>query len=139
MTEAKPPSAGPTGSASPPRNFTLTVAERVAAIVAGPPPYALRLRKIEALERAIVEGLCTHAERTGSFTDPETGELPTVLGQKLAEMNQLVLSHNRYYPIEARLPRDPRTRKLLDWGVPWEPMALFSAEALIEKARGARG
>jgi hypothetical protein len=137
VTEATTTKAPAGGSASPPRNFTLTVGERVAAIVTGPPAYALRLRKIENLERALVEGLVAHGAKTGSFVDPATGELPAALGQKLAEMNQLILAHNRYYPIEKQLTSDPRTRRLLEWGTPWEPLPQVPAEALLEKARAA--
>jgi hypothetical protein len=136
MADAKDP---PAGSASPPRNFTLTVAERVAALVAGPPGYSLRLRRIENLERAIVEGLVEHEAKKGSFVDPATGELPAPLGRKLAEMNRLIESHNKYYPIEKQLPMDLRTRRMVEMGVPWEPMALVEAAALVEKARTARG
>jgi hypothetical protein len=36
--------------------------------------------------------------------------LETARGRSFAEVNELIDRHNRYFPAEARLPMDPRTR-----------------------------
>ena len=36
--------------------------------------------------------------------------LETARGWSFAEVNELIDRHNRYFPAEARLPMDPRTR-----------------------------
>ena len=52
-------------SADPPRNFTLSVDERVRALTIGPPAYAVRKRKIEDNEEQWVSTLVAlHDERT---------------------------------------------------------------------------
>lgn len=77
------------GSASPVRNFTLTVGERINALVAGPPAWSLRLRQIEDLEAEL----------------SQEARKPTAhFERKLALLNSLIDKHNRYYPIEANLP-----------------------------------
>jgi len=48
----------------------------------------------------------------------------------LARLNDLIDKHNRYYPIEANLPVDPRTGALLERGVPWRPLARVTFDDL---------
>jgi hypothetical protein len=123
-----PPSAE---SAAPARNFTLTTAERVRAAVAGPPAWSLRLRRIERLEEEIVTDLVELAARAGA----PVAALPPALEAKLSSLNGLVAKHNEYYPIEANLPSNPRTREMMDGGRPWQLMEPRTAEALLAAAR----
>lgn len=115
-----------------PRNFTISTAEYLRALAAGPPAFARRLRRIEDLERAILAAL-REAEEKAPL---DAAALPEEVAAKLARLNRLVEDHNRYYPIEAALPIDPRTGGLLDWGEPWRPMPPFEAAALLARARG---
>ncbi len=87
------------------RNFTADAGSYLASL-GGPLPYMARLREIAARverhERELDELYATlggdaiawraHAERC-DFT----------------EVNALIDQHNRWYPVEARLPMDPRT------------------------------
>jgi hypothetical protein len=87
--------------------------ERYLASLGGPLPYMQRLRRIEeetaeqlaALERA-------HAEHEG---DP-AGWRRRAERWDFGELNELIEKHNRYYPIEARLPMDPRSRDFVKIG-----------------------
>ncbi|HSY22826.1 MAG TPA: hypothetical protein VK841_11960 [Polyangiaceae bacterium] len=47
---------------APARNFALSLEQRIAAAMNGPPPYAARLRKIELLREAILRDLAKHEE-----------------------------------------------------------------------------
>jgi hypothetical protein len=116
-----------------PRNFTLTPEERMRALVAGPPAFAVRLRRIEDLEAAIVRSLVEHEAKTGAPLD--AAALPFTVRREIDRLIRLVDDHNRYYPIEARLPTDVRTGQLMDWGEPWVPRPPPSADALIAAAR----
>jgi hypothetical protein len=135
----KPPAVGsPPAGESPTiyaRNFTLTTAERVRAIVAGPPAWSVRLRRIELLEEEIVAALVAEAHRTGA----PPAAIPPVLSPRMATLDGLVAAHNAYYPIEANLPSDPRTRDVMDGGEPWRPMDARRAEVLLALARERSG
>lgn len=131
MAKDKPEPAG--GSSVLPRNFTITVEERMRALAAGPPAYARRLRRIEDLEAAIVLAMAEHEDEPGAPLD--AAALPEPIRRKLEQLNRLIDDHNRYYPIEAGLRIDLRTRRLMDWGEPWEPTPPMAAEALIARAR----
>jgi hypothetical protein len=112
--------AGETGA--PDRNFTLATEERVRALVAGPPAFTRRLRAMEDLEAAIVHLLAS-------------GEREAHARWLLDRLNDLVSRHNRYYPIEANLPIDPRTGELLDRdGRHWKPKPARSLEDLRRRA-----
>jgi hypothetical protein len=116
-----------------PRNFTVTTEERMRALAAGPPAYARRLRRIEDLEVAIVRAMVDHEAESGELLD--AAALPELIGRKLEQLNRLIDDHNRYYPIEAGLRIDLRTRRLIDWGEPWEPRPKVAVEVLIAAAR----
>jgi hypothetical protein len=111
---------GPEQTASPQRNFTLTTAERLQAIVTGPPAYARRRKRIEDLSVQIVA-----LHRAGKAS---------AANKKLAELSKLVEAHNTYYPIEANLPLDPETSQLMELGVPWRPMPRPTIESLVGEA-----
>ena len=110
-------------TAAPARNFTITTAERVAAVVAGPPAWMRRLRRIEDLRHEIVSALKKH----GGRSSPAAEKL-------FAQLCALVDAHNAYYPIEANLPIDPRTGRLMDRGQPWQRMPAPTMEALATLA-----
>lgn len=118
-------------SAGFPRNFTVSAADQLRALAAGPPAYARRLRRIEELERAIL--LALREAQAKAPLDPAA--LPEEIAASLDRLNRLVSDHNRYYPIEAGLPIDVRTGGLLDWGEPWQPMPAFEVAGLLARAR----
>ncbi len=106
------------GTATPERNFTLATEERVRALVAGPPAYVRRLRIIEDLEAAIVRLLAS-------------GQHERQAARLLERLDDLVSRHNRYYPVEANLPIDPRSGELVDRdGKRWSPMQARTLEEL---------
>ena len=107
-------------TASPIRNFTLTTAERVGAIVTGLPAWARRRKRIEDLFTLIAV-----AHREGRTREAK---------KKLAELTSLVDAHNAYYPIEANLPLDPETSRLMDGGEPWKPMPRPTLESILAAA-----
>jgi len=119
-----------TYSAIPARNFTLTTDDRVRALVAGPPAFAIRRRRIEDLETRIVKKLRALAEKTGAL--PLV--LPPLVERDRAQLNRLVEDHNRYYPIEANLPANPLNGEPMDGSTPFVPMILYTAEALLKLA-----
>lgn len=93
-------------TAAPARNFTITTAERVNAVITGVPAWARRLKRIEDLR-----------EHIATSDRPEHE-----LDKKLAELHALIDAHNAYYPIEANLPFDGLTGRLMDRGKPWTRM-----------------
>jgi hypothetical protein len=116
---------------APQRNFDLPIGERIAALVAGPPAFARRLRAIEDLEDAIVRSFVEEAEGRAEGLDPARWR--TTAHQRLSE---LVIRHNRYYPVEANLPACLRTGELLDRdGTPWRPRRCPSMEELAARTR----
>ena len=93
------------------RNFERAVDAYVTSL-GGPLPYMQRLRDIDA-------EIAQHEERLREAWDELAAELR---GEELARrwelvaagwdftgVNELIDAHNRYYPIESRLPMDPRT------------------------------
>lgn len=108
------------GSASPPRNFTITTAERVRAMAIGPPAWSRRLKRIEDLSALVVK-----LARAGRMFAAEA---------RLKEIHQLVEAHNRYYPVEANLPFHPLTSQQLDGAGPWKPMPLPTIASLLAAA-----
>jgi hypothetical protein len=88
------------------RNFQ-TEADSYIASLGGPLPYMRRLRQIE-------QTIDAHLERLEAAY-AEHGEDPDAW-RRIAErwdfgdVNELIGKHNRWYPVEARLPMDPKTR-----------------------------
>ena len=85
------------------RNFTIDAGSHIASL-GGPLPYMVRLREIETLVGAHELAL---AERYAA-TDPAIWRSVTERWS-FHEVNDLIDRHNRWYPLEARLPMDPRT------------------------------
>src|SRR5579884_100384 len=94
------------------RNFR-SEADTYLASLGGPLPYMRRLRQIET-ETA------EHLVRLEEAYDEHRGD--TKRWGAIAErwdfgsVNELIAKHNRWYPIEARLPMNPRTRDFVDVG-----------------------
>jgi hypothetical protein len=124
-----------TETAAPPRNFTVTADERLRALVAGPPAYVRRRRRIEDLEAAIVRFVRAHEAKTKSPIDPAAP--PAAVARAFASLRQLIETHNRYYPIEANLSIDMASGRPLEMmGKPWAPMPVPALEVLLARCGG---
>lgn len=125
-------------SADPPRNFTLTVDERIRALTIGVPSWAARKRKIEDDEdRFVLELTELHDTLSGSgraARDVEAALFAAAASFDLAKLNELVRVHNRYYPVEANLPMDRETGAYLIYGVVWRPETEYTAARLVALA-----
>ena len=95
------------------RNFR-PAADGYLAALGGPLPYMIRLREIARLTAA-------HEQRLGDVwralaaTGPGDKAFAAawraeVEAWSFDEVNDLIDRHNRFYPVESRLPMDPRTR-----------------------------
>lgn len=116
---------------SPPRNFTVTLEERIGAAVSGPPPFARRLRKIEDLRESLVRELAL-SERES------LDALPIRVIRRLETLNRLIEQHNFAYPIERNLPLDTATGEFLQGGEPWKPLGPLSIDDLRREAAARR-
>jgi len=113
----------------------------------GPLPYMQRLRAIEAETDALEQALeGAWRELAAAVPDDETFARRwrrRVARWSFAAVNELIDKHNRYYPIEARLPMDVRSgdfalvngeryeRRRLDqaWALERFPASLAAARA----------
>jgi hypothetical protein len=89
-------------------------AEAYLVATRGPLPYMLRLREIEqrtaeleATLRAAWRELAAQCD--GNAARFRRAWLARARGQAFEEVNDLIDRHNRWYPVESRLPMDPRT------------------------------
>jgi hypothetical protein len=103
-----------TGSALPRRIRRFRAeADRYLASLGGPLPYMHRLRQID-------DAIEEHAERLAQayaeLGDDPDGWRRLAERWDFSEVNDLIERHNRYYPIEARLAMDPRTRDYVKIG-----------------------
>jgi len=117
----RPPAAAPElETLAPARNFTLSTEDRLRAFVQGVPGYIRRRRRIEDLHDKLQRLVASQAQpaRSAEVVDG------------LAALNALIDQHNRYYPIEARLPIDVRTRTLMERGRPWHPLPSVTLDDL---------
>src|SRR4029077_13291816 len=94
---------------APPRNFTLSIEERLRAYAQGAPGYIRRKRRIEDLEARLIQRLAAAESPPAAASSPE-------VAAHLALLNDLIVKHTRYYPIEANLPIDVQTRRLVERG-----------------------
>jgi hypothetical protein len=53
---------------------------------------------------------------------------------EVALLNDLIAKHNRYYPIEANLAIDVKTRRLIERGAPWRPLPALTIADLAARA-----
>ena len=105
-----------------PMNFTLSLEERIRGAVTGVPSWIRRKRLIEDLiERAVLN------QREAKPADRDA-----IADADLARINDLIERHNRWYPIEANLPLDPKTGRQMDrvGAKPWTPMELLTRDDL---------
>ena len=83
------------------------------ASLGGPLPYMQRLRRIEQETAEHLERLeAAYAERDG---DP-AGWRRLAARWDFGDVNELIERHNRWYPVEARLAMDPRSRDFVKVG-----------------------
>ena len=94
------------------RNFRHGVDGYLASL-GGPLPYMVRLREIDAATVAHLAALADawHALAAANHDDATFSRRwrATVDRWSFHEVNELVDGHNRWYPVESRLPMDPRT------------------------------
>ncbi len=112
-----------------PVNFKITLEARVRA-AAGIPAYMRRKRRIEDLEEALRQALAEVYQQALEELGDEASARG-VMEERAKEMdlgllNDLIDRHNRYYPIEANLPTDVKTGRMMVLGKPWEPLALLT-------------
>ena len=93
------------------RNFRPDPSSYLASL-GGPRPYMVRLREIAVLTSAHEQALAEAYEELGAST--AWGALAE--SWDFGEVNELIEKHNRWYPVEARLPMDPRTRDFVKVG-----------------------
>jgi hypothetical protein len=91
------------------RNFRAEPDNYIASL-GGPLPYMRRLREIEALIAAHVERL---EEAYAEYADDWRR---VAEGWDFGDVNDLIERHNRWYPVEARLAMDPRSRDFVKVG-----------------------
>jgi hypothetical protein len=125
-----------TETAAPARNFSLTTEDSVRAAAAGPPAYMRRLRNIEDLVEGIVRVLVELCEEARASGEPEEAYVRQAAPRAaLRKLDDLIARHNRWYPIEANLPMQPRTGELIDrTGAPWRPMHAPTLDDLLARA-----
>lgn len=87
--------------------------DRYLAALGGPLPYMRRLRLIE---QETDEHLARLAEARAAYEGDPDGWRAVAAGWNFAAVNELIERHNRYYPIEARLAMDPRSRDFVEVG-----------------------
>ena len=86
--------------------------DRYLASLGGPLPFMRRLRQIDDEIDAL----------TARLAEAYAGRKDAASWRRLAErwdfgeVNDLIERHNRWYPVEARLPMDPRTRDYVKIG-----------------------
>jgi len=122
-------------TAAPQANFTITTAERIKALSAGPPAYSLRRREIEDLEASLVKSFRALEAKRDTPLNLAIDVLSTSFDRRFARLQVLITTHNRYYPIEANLPIDTITGAPTEHGEPWRPLPVPSLEALLLASR----
>ena len=94
------------------RNFRPS-AEGYLASLGGPLPYMARLREIEAMTAEHERALAEEWARLATDVPPDrfAQAWREVVGRwSFDEVNDLIARHNRWFPVESRLPMDPRRR-----------------------------
>ena len=94
------------------RNFRPT-ADGYLASLGGPLPYMTRLREIEAMTAGHEQALEEERRRLASELPPgrfADAWREVVTRWSFDEVNDLIERHNRWYPVESRLPMDPWRR-----------------------------
>ena len=94
------------------RAFRADAASYLASL-GGPLPYMRRLRDIETLTDAHLQRL---AEVYEEHRDDPSAWRELARRWDFGNVNELIEKHNRWFPIESRLPMDPRTRDFVKVG-----------------------
>jgi hypothetical protein len=110
------------------RNFSLSLAERVRG-QEGVPAHIRRKREIEDRIDGLLKLL---RERRGKGATLRELRLAAAK-LDLERVNELIEKHNKYYPIEANLPIDPRSGGSLDGGRPFSKLRAVTPEGLIDE------
>ena len=110
--------------------FKTSLESRLRAAV-GIPAYMRRKRRIEDLQdevRRILDQTYQQAlvDNGGDEVAARESMMQRAQSMDLQLLNDLIERHNKYYPIEANLPTDVQTGRLMVGGRPWEPMALIT-------------
>ena len=87
------------------RNFTADAGSYLASL-GGPLPYMQRLREIAARVERHEREL---SERYAELGTDASAWRAQAERYDFTEVNTLIEQHNRWYPVESRLPMDPRT------------------------------
>jgi len=113
-------------------------AEAYLAATRGPLPYMLRLREIEQRTAAHEEALASAWRLLAEECDGDSARFRRrwrAAAKRVVfhEVNDLIERHNRWYPVESRLPMDPRRGDYvlvngLDYTLP-----LLDAEWVLER------
>jgi hypothetical protein len=103
-----------TGSVLPRRIRRFRVeADRYLAALGGPLPFMRRARAIDdAVEAQRAQLARAYEEHDGSADDWRR----LAAGWDFVDVNELIERHNRWYPVEARLAMDPRTKDYVKVG-----------------------
>jgi len=117
-------------------SFKIGVEEAVKALD-GPPAWSVRLKRIEEwaehtaarARRAWAEMAVAHRDEKTEFALAWKRYVKSV---DFGEVNTWIDRHNEYFPIEANLPCDIRTGKLMWGGKPFEKMGYFTPQWLLE-------
>lgn len=125
-----------------PMNFKLSLADRMRA-AAGVPAHMRRKRRIEDLEEATLLALDELYDEVLAESEGDASRAEAVFSKRAAELdlrllNDLIERHNRWYPIEANLPTDVQTGRLMLGKNPWEPVALATHASFVSKWRAMR-
>lgn len=125
-----------------PMSFKISLAERVRA-AAGVPAHIRRKRRIEDLEEATLLALDELYEEVlkeseGDVSRAEGAFLKRAREVDLRLLNDLIARHNRWYPVEANLPTDVQTGRLMMGKDPWEPLPEARHDDFIAKWRAMR-
>jgi len=124
MSKPEPSTAADT--VAPPRNFTLSIEDRLRAYAQGAPGYIRRRKRIEDLQDRLRARLAAAADARALIVTED-------FVADLALLNDLIGRHNSYYPIEANLPVDVRTGRLLERGTPWRPLPSVTPQDLLAR------
>jgi hypothetical protein len=95
------------------RNFSPDAAAYVTSL-GGPLPYMTRLREIHELTASHERGLGEEWARLAAECRPAEGAFERrwrAVAERWSffEVNDLIERHNRWFPLESRLPMDPKT------------------------------
>jgi hypothetical protein len=96
------------------RNFRPSV-ESYLASLGGPLAYMVRLRQIDGLTEALEDALAAAWQELAQDCRGDEDRFGRRWRQiasrwDFGEVNDLIVSHNRWYPVESRLPMDPTRR-----------------------------